>query len=559
MYHGNPAHTGYAGAGSNITSQNVGSGLKVLHELQLRGPVMSVPAVVDGFVYVGTANSHDAPGGNGGSLNKINLETGVVQSFVWPIELGERDSHGFTGMGCTPAVIDGRVYFSAFNGCVYCLDQGTMQQLWVTNLRHADPAHNQPANNINGMDDNPPQPPVSGWSSPVVANGRVFVGVGEGENTKAVSFVYCLDGNTGNVIWLFCTNQFVPGQINQPNVIPPSVATTPLPPGFSVSPVQPPVLGSSVWSGIALDTDLDCLYCSVGNPKPDSTLPCVGYSNGLLALSASDGSFIAFTQFPAASSYRPSDNDVDVGGSATLYTVNNRKLVGVGCKNGAYMILDAQSSPPLQIVTWRNMLPYMNNGDQIPTVDPHGVDDPSNPNPRVTNEESNATPQENFYGTYSTAAVHPGLGRLFMGVGGNNYHNIAPGIDSDTTPFMRAMDWMTLQDAWPMDDNDPPRYLNARPPMYTTPAESGLSIPAVVNDVVFMATSGINIYAFDANDGTCLWSDALGMQTDSANGGYGYCLGAALYGDYVVAGALVFGRDGGVLKIYKLQTPVSTP
>ena len=114
--------------------------------------------------------------------------------------------------------------------------------------------------------------------------------------------------------------------------------------------------------------------------------------------------------------------------------------------------------------------------------------------------------------------------------------------------------WNTLADAWPMDNSDPKRYLNCRPPMYTTAGESGLSVPAVVNDVVFMATSGINLYAFNANDGTLLWQDALGMQTDGMNGGYGYCLGPAISGNYVVAGALVMGRDGGLLRIYQLQT-----
>ena len=80
MYHGDPAHTGYVGNSSRITSQNVGASLKVLHQLQLRGPVMSVPAIVDGYVYVGTANSQEAAGANGGSFYKINLETGATQS-----------------------------------------------------------------------------------------------------------------------------------------------------------------------------------------------------------------------------------------------------------------------------------------------------------------------------------------------------------------------------------------------------------------------------------------------------------------------------------------------
>jgi outer membrane protein assembly factor BamB len=560
MYHGDPAHTGYV-TGSNITSKNVGTSLKVLHQLQLRGSIMSVPAIVDGYAYVGTANSHAAAGGNGGSLNKINLKDGTITSYVWAIDPAERDSHGFTGMGCTPAVINGYVYFSAFDGCVYCLNQATMTLAWMTNLRHADLAHNQPANNTIGMTDNPP---VSGWSSPVCANGNVYVGVGEGENPNAFGFVYCLDGKTGKVKWLFCTNKFTATADNAPNVVPSAIAIVPLPPGFTIIGASPggscPItMGSSVWSAIAYDSQLNRLYCSTGNPSPDGTLPTLGYTNGILALDATTGNFMGFTQFPVKGSYRANDADVDVGGAPTIFTLNGRKVVGAGCKNGTYMILDATT---LEIIVWRQMLPYMNDGSQIPTVDPHGPDDPNNPNPVRTNEQSNSVANpptgnnetENFYGTYSTAAVHPGLGKLFIGIGGNNYHYIAPGIDSDTTPFMRAMDWITLGDAWPMDNNDPQRYLKARPPMYTTAGESGLSVPAVVNDVVFMATSGVNLYAFSAVDGTSLWSDALGSQTLGANGGYGYCLGPAISGDYVVAGALINGLDGGVLKIYTLQS-----
>ena len=38
---------------------------------------------------------------------------------------------------------------------------------------------------------------------------------------------------------------------------------------------------------------------------------------------------------------------------------------------------------------------------------------------------------------------------------------------------MRALDWDTLEDAWPIDDGDPPRYTKARPPIYTNATESG--------------------------------------------------------------------------------------
>lgn len=115
---------------------------------------------------------------------------------------------------------------------------------------------------------------------------------------------------------------------------------------------------------------------------------------------------------------------------------------------------------------------------------------------------------------------------------------------------MRALDYDTLKDAWPVDSGNPPRYTKARPPLYTNVTESGLSSPAVVNDVVFMATTYVSLYAFAVGDGTLLFEDRLGEQTGGFNGGYGYCMGPAVCGNYVVAGALVFGGDGGVLRIY---------
>ena len=550
MFHGDPAHTGEV-ATSNIDSTSAPT-LQLAQSINVQGSILSTPAVVDGFIYVGLANSHTpgVPSSNGGTMLKIGVGSGqTVAEFNWEIDLNERDSHGFAGMGCTPAVVDGKVYFSAFDGAVYCLNAADMTLLWKTQLRWDDPAHKQPVRNVRNYTQ---APQAAGWSSPVVAGGRLWVGIGEGENPDLFSFVYCLDANTGDVIWIFSTCQYVAGVDNEPNVLPVDFVAGQLQPGFTVTTDGPVTKGSSVWSSIAYDAELDSLFCATGNPVPDSTLPSAGYSNGILVLAASSGAFKGFTQFPWQSSYRPSDIDIDVGGSPTIFMRNGQKVVGAGCKNGCYMIIDAQS---YDILRWRQMLPYMNDGSQIASVDPHGPDTSSDPNPSPTNEQSNLTQAENFHGTYSTAALCSSQQKLFIGIGGNNYHYVSAGIDYENTPFMRALDWNTLADAWPMA-GDPQKYTNAATAMYQNPAESGISVPAVVNDVVFMSTTQVALYAFSAKDGTLLWSDAdnFGGQTQGFNGGYGYCMGPAIWGDYVIAGALVAGRDGGVLNIYKLPS-----
>lgn len=552
MFHGDLAHTGEA-SGSTINSGNV-SGLKLTQSIDVPGSILSTPAVVDGFVYVGLANSLQATDANGGLLLKIDLATGkTAASFPWATDKGEGDSHGFFGMGCTPAVVDGCVYFSAFDGKAYCLDQQTLALKWVTNLRQADPDQNQPVNNDNGA-----APKAAGWSSPAVLNGRVYIGMGEGENQSPglYSFVYCLDAGTGKVIWIYCTCQYVDGTNNAPNQLPKDTLENGLPAGFTEYDGQPVALGASVWSGIAVDPDLDALYCATGNPQPDNQLPTLGYTNGILVLSASTGAFKAFVQIPAETSYRASDVDIDIGGAPTLYTLNGKKVVGVGCKNGCFMVLDATTYKILQT---RQMLPKMKDGSQIPTVDPHGIDDPSQPNPVLTNDQSNQNQAENFHGTYSTAATCSQQQKLFIGIGGNNYHYICAGIDTKSTPFIRAMKMSDLTDAWPLDNGDPQRYAAAsdpKNPLYKNAGESGISVPAVVNDVVFMSTTLVALYAFNAKDGSLLWSDAenFGAQTGGMSGGYGYCMGPAIVGNYVVAGALVQGGNGGVLNIYALPS-----
>ena len=149
---------------------------------------------------------------------------------------------------------------------------------------------------------------------------------------------------------------------------------------------------------------------------------------------------------------------------------------------------------------------------------------------------------ENHYGVYGTPAHS--AGRLFVSMGSDDGIPAIPdGLGNPhKTPFMRVMHDRdrgaahALQDAWPTvtDAFGITRYSNAGPPMYTT-AETGLGSAAVVNDVVFACTglgfggAPASIYAFDVDTGLPLWGDHT-PQND-------YCLGAAVYGNYVVIGA----------------------
>lgn len=590
MYHGDAQHSGYAKSGSTITSKNAGN-LKLLKSVSLDGPVVSIPSVVDGFVFVGVANYQLATSGNGGAVYKIDISTGdIVAKFTWDLGDDQMDGHGFAGMGCSPAVVvpqggklsEAKVYFSGFNGRVYCLSANDMSLIWKISLRHADPTMNQPVTNIRGTPEDPVDgtsySSAAGWSSPLVINGRVYVGIGEGENPFLASFVFCLNADTGLVEWLYCTCQFEAGKSNPPNMIP-SFAVGDLLPGFTVFERTPLVLGCSVWSSIAYSKTYDRLYFGTGNAVPDGPLPSPGWSNGLMSLDATYGDFSGFFQVMPETNYRPSDNDIDIGASPTVFNragvdnawpgtnpTTDREIVGFACKNGSYFLVEAEK---MQLISWRQLLPYQNNGLQIETVDPHqgnSLEEEPTPgdrpdptkvvhpplNPQVTNAQSNATQGENFHGSYSCAAIDPVRFRMFAGLGGSNYNFVGSGIDTPTTPFMRAFDMNSMSDVWPFDGNDPQRYKNAMPPMYTTAGECGLSSPAVANDVVFCTTNKVAIHAFNTLDGQHLWSDDIGMQTSGYTGGYGFSMGPAIWGNYVVAGALIMNQDGGILNIYHL-------
>ncbi len=596
MYHGDYHHSGNGGEGSSITAAALRAGDRgpfgLLHSIQVPGSILSVPAVVDGFIYVGISNSMHAPGGNGGAILKFDIHSPDEPTavFQWETAVGEGDTHGFMGMGCTPAVCTERLFFSAFNGKFYCLESENLELQWVTDLRYADIDKNQPVSNVTPPGQDPTQPKAAGWSSPVVVGDRVFVGMGEGENPYLYGYVYCLNADSGQVEWIFCTSQFEEGKANQPNQIPEEQTAYPLR-GYTMFRGEPVTRGCSIWSSIAYEADLDRLYMGTGNEVVSDgifglygTLPTPGWSNGLLALDASSGEFCGFVQTPVEGNYRSSDVDVDIGAAPTIYSINDPddpgkklKVVAVAGKNGSMLLIDADT---MELIRFRQMLPYYKDGSQIPTVDPHPADNQSL-NPRPGNRISDRIPDENFHGSYSCPALYrdPDTGGLvlFCGIGGPNYHRNAPAIDTPTTPFMRALDAVTLEDVWETAEfqldptrlnlpdpyvpvrpgSKPPpgivieRYIKASRVMYRYPRECALSSPAVINDVVFCTTSEIAIHAFAARDGEVLYSNLIGSESGGMNGGYGYCMGPAVYGDIVVAGALVQGnKAGGLLNIY---------
>src|SRR5215208_3769319 len=407
MYQHDVRHTGQASGWSDIRSTNAHTMVQQ-SRVSLDGPVISKPSVVDGKIYVGTGRWRGRPGG---TLYKIDLATGAVEGRYGTA--GVAFYSWYQGIGGSPAVHDGKIYFTGIHGKVYCVNAATMTGIWETDLSAPDAVRNQPVN----------QPDADSWSGPLVVNGKVYVGGGEGEDPQTYGFIYCLDAKTGDVVWLFCTskftNQLAPGSENRPNVIPASVAVSdPLPAwatgaGFSVEPDAPPAreTGSAVWSSCAYDEVLNRIYVGTGNSEYDFTapgleadLPDEWYGSGLISLDADSGEFRGFFQPDPEDSYWPGDLDVDVPGAPTIFTRRGQRVLAFGSKNGSFFLLDPDTLSPL---TRRQLLPR-SGGSGLPG-------DRGAPIPDVVPTGGSG---ENRWGVMGTPALHLGLGRLFVGLGG---------------------------------------------------------------------------------------------------------------------------------------------
>jgi outer membrane protein assembly factor BamB len=177
MFRGNAQHSGVYDAAGAAT---LGS---VKWKFHIGGQVISSPAVVGETIYVG---------GTDGILYAVNREAGTLK---WKFEAKSR-------IASSPAVSDGMVYFGAYDGNFYAVETATGQLKWKFQTggeRRFSARHlhgSQPAA------ETMPDPWDCYLSSPVVWNGSVYFGSGDGN-------VYALNAASGALKWRFKTGDVV--------------------------------------------------------------------------------------------------------------------------------------------------------------------------------------------------------------------------------------------------------------------------------------------------------------------------------------------------------------
>jgi eukaryotic-like serine/threonine-protein kinase len=130
-----------------------------------KAEVEATPAVYNGLVLIGSFD---------GSLYALDAASGKER---WRFATGPRLS-GFEGIAevkqgidSSVAVVEGRAYFGAWDGKVYCLDAMTGKPIWSRQTEG-----------------------IVHWSAPAVAGGKVLIGTTDGS-------LHCLDASTGRPVW----------------------------------------------------------------------------------------------------------------------------------------------------------------------------------------------------------------------------------------------------------------------------------------------------------------------------------------------------------------------
>lgn len=176
MFRGNPQHSGVYDADGVAQL----SGVK--WKFHTAGELISSPAVVGVTIYIGSTD---------GNLYAVNRETGTLQ---WKFDAKSR-------ITSSPAVSDGIVYFGAYDGNFYAVDAAG-QLKWKF---HTGGERRFAGKHLHGSqpaDETMPDPFDCYLSSPVVWNGVVYFGSGDGN-------VYALNAASGAVNWKFKTGDVV--------------------------------------------------------------------------------------------------------------------------------------------------------------------------------------------------------------------------------------------------------------------------------------------------------------------------------------------------------------
>ncbi|MCS7468703.1 PQQ-binding-like beta-propeller repeat protein [Stieleria sp. ICT_E10.1] len=313
------------------------------------GVVHATPVVVDGYVYFGTTRTRP-------SFYKLTPDGELcwcyeIESIVTAEHGDPYIEHGLTltvdGVMNSALVDDQRVYFGTFGGQLICLDRFSGAERWKVNTKHDSFPLSHPANTI--------------MSSPILADGKLIVAGGGFEHALGAipdypccsgrGFVAAFHPENGNFLWGYPVGP-------EPEQFDPPVAME-FDNGERIEFVAGPST-SSVWCTPSYDPQSKTLFFGTDThnaprkPTPDDQRPYNKYSSAIIAIGVEHGKEKWVRQLVAndvwnnaIQAYDPRTGqykDLSIGDTPKLYSITengvHRNVLGVGCKNGAFYVID---------------------------------------------------------------------------------------------------------------------------------------------------------------------------------------------------------------------------
>lgn len=286
-----PGHTSYSPSQRAISPTNAAR--LILRWLFKPGaPYLASPAVADGSVFIGSAT---------GWFYKLSEGTGQVQAKAF---IGRQPQLTCPAMGVASSATVARnshgvltVYVGGGNGYLYALRASSLRQEWRSVVGLSPPR-------INSFYD---------WSSPTVANGRVYIGIASG-----------------------CDRPLVRG-----GLVAFSQATGRRSAGYFTVPAGARNAGASVWSSIGIGPDGD-VYATTGNGP--AARPRLDGAESILRLNPVSLRLLAAFKVPQ----RQVVFDGDFGGSPVFFD----GMVGACNKNGIFY---AVNQVTMRLVWWKRI------------------------------------------------------------------------------------------------------------------------------------------------------------------------------------------------------------
>jgi len=319
------------------------------------GVVHATPIVVEGCVYFGTATDPafyklSRDGNLQWSYRRVAPEARPTSQEIEPgdeTRPSGRFQQSAEGILGSALVTGDSVFFGDLSGWFYALDRGTGAERWKLNAR----AEEFPGvHRLNAF-----------FASPIVADGKLIVAGGTLEQIVAAlpfyragtgrGFVMALDPASGEIAWKYDV-----GPKPEPLVPPITIKDSWGDHVFHFGPAT-----SSVWSTPSFDIQSGTIFFGTDvntaprRPTDDDPRFETRESCAIIAIDVRDGAERWVTQISpgdvwtnAMRSYDPKDGrykDQSIGDTPKIYTIAvagvPTKVVGVGCKNGGFYVLQA--------------------------------------------------------------------------------------------------------------------------------------------------------------------------------------------------------------------------